>query len=207
MREAYARGRFDPRRRGGRWSEKFLTLTLPHLAHHSVGERIRIVCESWKRFLRSLNRFWRKQDTRTAEWFRVLEWTPGDDERGHPHFHLWVLSPFLPREELERWWRQAIVATAGVSIERVVIDIREVHYDGAEHELIKYLTKDLSANGEKLAPELYAAVYRALDGRRNTQASDGFMAKAKHAERSCECGCALPKRVRRVRATPAGGST
>jgi hypothetical protein len=197
---AVVRGLFHPHRRGGRWGEKFLTLTAPHLPTQSIGERVRVACEAWKRFLRKLNRFWVDQGVRSAEWLRVLEWTPGDDERGHPHFHLWILSPYLPRDELERWWRESIIEETGDgTIARVIIDIREVHGNGAERELIKYLTKDITANGEKLTPELYAAVYRALDGRRNTQASRGFMAKAKREEVRCECGCALPKRVQRVR--------
>jgi hypothetical protein len=196
---ALTRGLFNPFRRGGRWSEKFLTLTLPHFRHQSIAERIRVVCEAWQRFLRKLNRFWKETDVRSAEWLRVLEWTPGDDERGHPHFHLWILSPFLPRETVERWWREALMETTHEPVAKVIIDIREVQGNAAERELIKYLTKDITANGKKLAPELYAQVYKALDGRRNTQASRGFMAKAEREKQRCECGCALPKRVQRIR--------
>jgi hypothetical protein len=87
--------------------------------------------------------------------------------------------------------------TALAGVERVIVDIREVHADGAERELIKYLTKDINASGEKVAPEIYAEVYKALDARRNTQASQGFMGKGKGEKRVCECGCALPCRVRK----------
>jgi hypothetical protein len=202
--EAAQRGLFNPQRPRGRWSEKFVTLTIPHLCEQSIGERVQVACEAWKRLLRVLNRFWKERGVTSAEWLRVFEWTPGDDERGHPHFHLWVLSPWLPRDELERWWREAIIEVTGdATIERVIVDIREVHGGGAERELIKYLTKDLTSDGEKLAPELYAAVYRALDGRRSTQASRGFMAKAEREPPRCECGCALPKRVQRKRTTDA----
>jgi len=106
------------------------------------------------------------------------------------------LSPFLPRDEIERWWREALAEQTGLAgIERVIVDIREAHADGAEHELIKYLTKDINASGEKVAPEIYAEVYMALDGHRSTQASKGFMGKGKVEKRVCECGCALPRRV------------
>jgi hypothetical protein len=84
-----------------------------------------------------------------------------------------------------------------VRADPVIIDLRVVLADGAEHELIKYLTKDITANGSKLAPELYAEVYKALDGQRSTQASRGFMGRGVEEKRACECGCAFPKRVRR----------
>lgn len=195
--EAVRRGLFNPSRRGGRWSEKFMTLTAPHFPRHSISERIWIVLRAWSRFLRFMNSYWKARGIRSAEWFRVFEWTPGDDEQGHPHLHLWILSPYLPHDEIESWWRQALAEETGASIQRVVVKISEVYGDSAEHELIKYLTKDITATGEKLAPELYAEVYKALDGHRTTQASRGFIAKAKAEQRTCECGCTFPPRVRK----------
>jgi hypothetical protein len=195
--EAARRGLFQ-NRRGGRWGEKFLTLTAPHLPTQSVTERIVIVLAAWARFLRRLNEFWKERGVRSKHWFRVFEWTPGSDDRGHPHLHVWILSPFLPRDELERWWREALAEQIkGPMVERVIIDIREVHGESAERELIKYLTKDITANGEKVAPEIYAEVYIALDGHRSSQASKGFMGKAKSEKQRCDCGCPLPKRVRK----------
>jgi hypothetical protein len=196
---ARRRGLFNESRRGGRWGEKFLTLTAPHFPHHSITERIEIVLRAWTRFLRLLNGFWKSRDVKSAEWFRVFEWTPAkSDNLGHPHLHIWILSPFLPREEIERWWREALAEqTALAGVERVIVDIREVFADGAERELIKYLTKDVTASGEKIAPEIYAQVYIALDGHRSTQASKGFMGKATLAKHVCDCGCALPRQVRK----------
>lgn len=81
--------------------------------------------------------------------------------------------------------------------------MREVLSDGAEHELIKYLTKDITANGAKLAPELCAEVYKALDGQRSTQASRGFIGRAVVEKQACESGWPFPKRVRKTRDTPA----
>jgi hypothetical protein len=192
------------RSRPGRWSEKLLTLTAPHFAHHSIAERIGIVVRAWARFLRLLNASWRARHVRSAEWYRVFEWTPGvSDDRGHPHLHIWLLSPYLLPDEIKSWWRQALAEQVrDATVVRVIVDIREVHADGAEHELIKYLTKDITANGEKVAPELYAEVYKALDGHRSTQSSRGFTAKAEVEKRVCECGCAFPPRVRKQRAEP-----
>jgi hypothetical protein len=51
---AASRGLFNFRR-GGRWSEKFLALTAPHFAHHSLAQRIEIVVRAWAHFLRLLS--------------------------------------------------------------------------------------------------------------------------------------------------------
>jgi hypothetical protein len=198
---AERRGLLRSNRRGGRWSEKFLTLTAPHWSDKSVAERIAIVLGAWPRLLRLLNDHWKAHGVKSAEWFRVVEWTPGSaDDGGHPHLHVWLLSPFLPRDDIERWWRQALIEQTGVVVPHVIIDIREVDGLGVELELVKYLTKDILPNREKVAPEIYAEVYKALDDKRISQASKGFMARAKQEARRCECGSALPKRVERLRA-------
>jgi hypothetical protein len=197
--DAIRRGLLNPSRKGGRWSEKLLTLTAWHDVP-SIQDRIRRVLLAWRQFLRKLNDFWRAGGVRSAAWLRVFEWTPGSDDYGHPHLHIWIFSPFLERDMLEGWWHEALAEHSESDVPgNVVIDIREAKSSGAEHELIKYLTKDITANGEKIAPELYAEVYRTLDGQRSTQPSRGFMGLAGKAERQCECGCTLPKRVRRVR--------
>jgi hypothetical protein len=113
-------------RRGGRWSEKFLTLTGPQLAHVDAEERIRRVEAAWPYFLRSYNRWLVKHsgEQRKAQcsaWFRNGEWTEGDihgtknphgrkaDGKGHPHIHAWLFCPYLDREMLKDWWRRALV--------------------------------------------------------------------------------------------------
>lgn len=106
---------------------------------------------------------------------RVLEWTPGADAKGHPHFYVWIFSPFINKALIDEWWADAI-ASAGYPTDgiTIVVDIRAVDGDSSiSSELIKYLTKDIDACGNKIAPELYAEVYRALDGRRALQASRG----------------------------------
>jgi hypothetical protein len=181
-----------------RWSEKFLTLTAPHFRHQSVAERIAVVLDAWALLLRKLNDYFAARGVKSAEFFRVFEWEPGDDGRGHPHLHIWLLSPYLPRDELQRWWGEALVSRTGdASALRAVIDIRAVSGRDVEQELIKYLTKDITSDGSKLPPAIYAEVYKALDDRRNTQASRGFMARGKAKKHACdECGCTLPRQVR-----------
>ncbi|MDQ2647190.1 MAG: protein rep [Myxococcota bacterium] len=199
VQDAERRGLLRPHRRGGRWSEKLLTLTAWHDLP-LVAQRIGRILAAWPLFLRRLTDFWRAHDVKSAAWLRVFEWTPGKDGYGHPHLHVWIFAPFLERDLLEQWWREALLeCSATAPVTKVIVDIREVDATGAEYELIKYLTKDITADGTKLAPELFAEVYRALDGHRSTQGSRGFMGLAEKEGSRCDCGCALPKRVRRVR--------
>jgi hypothetical protein len=172
---AAQRGLLEPRRRGGRYSEKILTLTSPPLPRDSVASRIARTAEAWVFFRRWLKKYVKSRGAPTLEWFRVLEWTPGkSDGLGHPHLHLWLFSCYLDVEALRDAWRLALIK-AGVPSDRcrvVIIDIQEFDPRGGRgaQELIKYLTKDIDENGNKIAPEVYAEVYKAFDGRRMTQA-------------------------------------
>lgn len=195
-------GLLRPVRRGGRYSEKFLTLTGPHLSGDTISVRITRIAEAWCHWLKRLNRYLRDNVICSVEWFRVLEWTPGRDGLGHPHLHVWLFSPFLEVETVREWWRLSLVE-AGCELDHVrrpIVDLRQIEgSDGGARELIKYLTKDITANGDKVPAELYAEVYKAFDGRRISQASRGFMARGKKEPRACECGATLPPRVERRR--------
>lgn len=203
IRAADRRGLLNQRRRGGRYSEKFLTLTSPHLADDTIASRIDRVARAWVFFRRWLKAFVKRRAAHTFEWFRVLEWTPGEsDDIGHPHLHLWLFSCYIDVEVLRDAWRLALIkADAPAARCRVVIvHIEEYEARGGRgaYELIKYLTKDIDANGDKIAAEVYAEVYKAFDGRRITQASRGFMALAEREAMRCECGACLPRRVRKL---------
>ncbi len=198
---AQHRGLLSPLRPKGPYGEKFLTLTAPHVRTDSILGRIERVLAAWRLLLRRLNQHFRANGIRSAEWYRVFEWTPGDDDRGHPHLHVWVFCPFLPLESIRSWWRTAL-AQADCPAElavRAIVHIEEItESDGGARELIKYLTKDITDGGQKLDPQLYAQVYKALDGRRSTQSSRGFMSKAKRERQVCECGSDLPPNVQRI---------
>jgi hypothetical protein len=188
------------------------TPTVPHLCTDTPIARIERARSVWAPFLKQLNRHWRDRVITHAEWFRVIEWTIGvADLLGNPHFHIWLFSPFLHVEDLREMWRRALLfgGCPADACERPVVDIRRVDgCHGGVLELIKYLTKDIMANGKKVPPELYALVIQAFEGKRQTQGSKGFMARADKAAPACECGSSLPKRTRRVRAaaseTPGG---
>jgi hypothetical protein len=173
-------------------------LTMPHLSaveddasdERVIKWRLKIVAVAWRGFTRMLNKeLARRRNGAFAlggrpcngVWFRALEWTPAADQLGHPHIHIWFFGPYLPHALIEQWWRRALsrALAAPSSLESTVVDVREVRDgEGGAREVIKYLTKDIDSDGRKIAPELYAPVYEALDGSRVTQATTGFMALA-----------------------------
>lgn len=124
VRAARRAGLTSKRRHGGAWSEKFITLTVPHFDLESsdatIRARVEVVMRAWSRFRRSLRAWCEAHESRmprsTRErargllsFYRGFEWTPGADERGHPHFHLWFFGPFLPKELVAAWWSDALV--------------------------------------------------------------------------------------------------
>jgi hypothetical protein len=145
-----------------------------------------------------LNAHWHAHGIGSVQWFRVFEWTSGSDGIGHTHLHVWLFAPFIERQDLGHWWAAALVH-AGCPPEScvaLVFDIRDVSAkDSFAQELVKYLTKDIDAAGKRIPAAAYAEVYKAIDGRRMTQASRGFMALAERHKNHCECGADLPKRV------------
>lgn len=173
-----------------------MTLTLHHTGP-SIHERIDVAFRAWPAFLKLFNAYLRERDLRSVEWFRVFEWTCGIDDLGHPHFHLWIFSPYIDVEVVRGWWRQAL-ESVGVEVgEHLIVYIEAVRDPHeAANELIKYMLKDITASGDKLDPELFARVYEALAKRRMRQASRGFMGLSEKVKPCCECGAVLPKRVR-----------
>jgi hypothetical protein len=194
----------DVQRRGllvgfARWSEKLITLTVPHEeagASMSPGRRVELLRGAWTRLLRWLNRSG-AFSARGAAWYRVTEWTPGSDGLGHPHIHLWAICPWIDRSRLLRAWRDALSACGyrwADEDAQPVIDVRSVRArngrtdDAIALELLKYMTKDLDAGG-LIDPELYALVYELFDGSRRTQGSSGFIARGQVERVVAPCSC------------------
>ena len=178
-------------RRGGRWSEKLLTLTMPHLAAHNAKQRIENAFRAWSLFRKAFKR--QLADLAQADlvaWFRTFEWTPGSDGKGHPHFHIWLLCPYVDKQLLDRSWKLAL-RTAGFpkeTVETVITHIQIVDDgEGAAREVIKYLTKDILPNQQLVEPHVFGLVYQVLDGRRTTQASSRFFSGIDDRA-ECECG-------------------
>lgn len=130
-------------------------------------------------------------------YLRVLEWTPGDDGDGHPHYHVWLFSRYLDQKMLHKLWERAYydVRRAALPIgpiqhvPLILPDIRECKGDpGAE--LIKYLTKDWELNvsgARRASPAVYSHVYAELDGRRLRQSSSRFADWGVDKLRACPC--------------------
>lgn len=207
IREAQTAGLMKAYRKGGPYGDKFVTLTVPHLPTDTIASRMERLFKAWSQFLKWLNEYFDERTIRRVEWLRVVEWTPGEsDDAGHPHIHVWIFAPYLPRAALQDLWRRALLKAGcpPAACLEPIIDIRAMTdpRDGAQ-ELIKYLTKDINANGEKLSPALYAQVIEALDQHRQSQGSKGFMGRADKEPRRCnECNSPIPKRVRRKPRTP-----
>ncbi len=110
MRRAGKLGQLRRERRGGRYSEKHLTLTIPDgaiVGEGSVGWRVWVLFEAWRKFSLRFRR-WLRETGKEANWYRGFEWTAGADGQGHPHFHIWIFTSYLPVGLLHWWWAQSL---------------------------------------------------------------------------------------------------
>jgi hypothetical protein len=73
LRVAHRTGRFARFRRG-QWTEKHMTLGRAHAERPFSPERF----------------------------YRFFEWTPGHDQLGHPHFHVWLLCGWIDHAWIAR---------------------------------------------------------------------------------------------------------
>jgi hypothetical protein len=100
-------GLFRRLRKGGAWSEKLVTLTIPHFEELGILERIHFLRAAWKAFAVRWNKWLRDhvdgqrldvRGHRQTRWYRNVEWTTAEasDRLGHPHAHMWFLGPYLP---------------------------------------------------------------------------------------------------------------
>lgn len=223
-------GRYRRRAQGGRFSERLLTLTVPHVdelgAPFSMRDRVLNLRATYERFSRLFRDELRgklrgllsgitlensavglpmprgKSPPRDelalfelVSSLRVFEWTPGDDGLGHPHFHVWLFSPFLDVAWLRSLWSRAYADVLQPSLvcDLLVLDVRAAHQcEGGSiaNELIKYLTKDWHLSGDRVkrvAPDVFAELYTMVDGTRTRQSSQGLGHWAVPKEKSCPC--------------------
>ena len=186
--DARDEGRLDRDRPGGRWGERMVTLTEPHLHHHSLEERFGFLLDAWPHFLRSLNDWLRETGIgkgnreqvaahpgRYVHWYKVVEWVPAqDDDSGHPHFHVWFYSPWLDQTLLQEWWCRALEKVGFGDASRVLPHIT-LCYGDPSNELVKYIFKDIDSDGEKIPPLVMAKLYECRDRQRFAQGSRGFI--------------------------------
>lgn len=103
--------RYEPQLRrfasGGRWSEKFATLTTPHSG--SVIHDKRAIGDAWPVWRAAVARVLKRQGVkrwRDVPYWRSLEVTSSD--AGHMHFHVWMLAPYLSAPLLRHLWGRAL---------------------------------------------------------------------------------------------------
>jgi len=189
----------------GRFSERLITLTVPDPDLGGVRDRIRVVRDAFARFAQSYSD-WRRAEIRGLDgpeaelrtgYWAALEWTPGADGLGHPHWHLWNFGPFLPKDLAAGWWRDAVAETLGRDVGPCFVDVRTVHggqvadergeQTSVARELVKYLTKDWIAKGKRVPPETLALVFAELWGKRARRSSSGI--RKMMVERIHVCPC------------------
>ena len=192
----------------GRFTEKMLTFTVPHFgeAIEAVGERINAIFDAWRVFSRRLQAYLRRRKkwdplgARSLWLHRAFEWTPGSDGRGHPHFHVWMLAPFVNVPRIREMWTDAL-EESGVELEgaTAVVNVatfetlspaaaREIIKGGAK-QAIRYSGKSTQDTGPdafayadgwsvndtgNAGDDVRAEVYKALEKRRISQGSAGF---------------------------------
>ena len=103
-----ARAKRDP------LTERFLTLTCPAIELELGGPetQARIVRSAFRGFMNALRNHWRKRGRERLElsrYVRVVEATSGQDERGHCHIHVWLLSPFIRAHVYRALWGRALL--------------------------------------------------------------------------------------------------
>lgn len=122
----------------GSFSEKMLTLTVPHFTREDCvetfkrnGERAKDVLSetqgamlenttaarvaalrlAWPKFWRIVKRHVTSRDPLGAKhlkYYRFWEWTRGHDGKGHPHFHVYLFSPFISASMMRAAWIRAL---------------------------------------------------------------------------------------------------
>jgi hypothetical protein len=191
---------------GARFGERLITLVAPHREGDrvfSARERVQWLRDAINWFLRKLREHRLAQlglkNAVLCEWARFFEWTDGDDNLGHPHWHVWDFGPWVDAELLTEWWREAWTRESGVEPSQFnTVDVRAVNGETIEgkgedrgtrldRELIKYLTKSWGGNAEA-----FAEVYAELVGKRARQTSSGFYDWSVELVHVCpDCGLVL----------------
>jgi hypothetical protein len=140
--------------RGGRWSEKFLTFTVPHSG--DVKRDIAVLPKAYRRFWKKLQEHLREdrhlseQHMALIAYVRVLEVTAGRQHDGHAHLHLYLLSPFLPVEWLAHLWGWA-VAKFGYDVPTEPLqEVIEAADDARRPQLRQWLVTRRGDNGRPL---------------------------------------------------------
>ena len=97
---------------GGEWTEKFLTLTLPHSG--DVVQDLKVLPKAWRWFWNRLREHLEKDrgvlpaNIGKVVYVRVIEVTAGTKDDGHAHLHVYLICPYLHHEVVGLIWARAI---------------------------------------------------------------------------------------------------
>jgi len=97
---------------GGAWTEKLLTLTLPHSG--DVGRDVATLPKAWRVFWKltrihlEIDRGLSKAHVTQVVYLRVIEITAGQKDDGHAHMHVYLICPYLYSALLRLHWAKAI---------------------------------------------------------------------------------------------------
>jgi hypothetical protein len=125
------------------------TLTVPH--DGGPDEQRTKLALGWRRLYKRMN----KTGWGGFPYVGVYEVTPGTDGLGHVHMHVVLISPFIPFEYLNRWWREAVPGATQFDV------TWSQSPQNAGRYVTKYLAKGMQAgefSGE-LAADVVAALY------------------------------------------------
>lgn len=98
--------------RGGAWTEKFYTVTLPHSGN--VTRDIATLPKAWRIFWKltrlhlEIDRGFTKAQIAALVYVRVIEVTAGQKNDGHAHMHIYIICPYLYAPVLRLHWAKAI---------------------------------------------------------------------------------------------------
>jgi hypothetical protein len=110
-----------------RWRARFLTLTIRHSG--DVECDVATICAAWPLFRRKLWTFFRNEQSlskallQEIRFVRVLEITAGRMNDGHAHFHVYLLSPYIPHEFVRHIWGAVLNTLGYVTPSRRLADV------------------------------------------------------------------------------------
>lgn len=122
-----------------------------------VRLRVAVLWAAWPYFRRELSEHFFIEGEDHVKVHRAFEWTPGNDGFGHPHFHCWMLSPFLAGDVVARLWTEAVRRVGGAAPRggdgtcRVTIQEFKAWNAQAATELLKGSTKRQAITLSRLA--------------------------------------------------------
>ena len=140
---------------GGPFSDRFITLTMPHSG--DIERDIRLLPKLWRRVRALATAHLRldlgiPKDQAAFPFVRVIEVTGGDDGLGHAHIHAWALSPYIPHALIRLWWGQALIAEGYVVPSKPLAEaLATAKEEWQRRRLAKWLVTRRGANGRPLS--------------------------------------------------------